>query len=203
MLDGRPRRCASATVVTGNHQVIALALGHTCGNGAHANFRHQLDADVAVRRHVFQVVNELGQIFNGINVVVWGRRNQTHAWHRVTQLTDVVGHFAAWQLTTFTRLGTLGHLDLNLISTVQVLSGDTEAARGHLLDLGAEGIASLEGHVDFHFFGANDALQSLALFNRDAFEFVAITCGVFTTFTGVALAANAVHGNGQCGVCFC
>ena len=45
-------------------------------------------------------------------------------------------------------------------------------------------------------------LERLALFDRDAFEFVTVAVGVFTTFTGVALAANAVHGHRQRGMGF-
>ncbi len=117
MLDGRPRRCASATVVPGNHHVVALALGHTRGDGAHPNFRHQLDADAGMRCHVFQVVDELSQVFNGINVVVRRWRYQAHARHRIPQHTDVLRHLAAGQLPAFAGLGALGHLDLYLIGT--------------------------------------------------------------------------------------
>ena len=49
---------------------------------------------------------------------------------------------------------------------------------------------------------ANDVGHGLALLDRDALEFLAVTCRVFTTLTGVALAADAVHGNRQCGVGF-
>ena len=38
--------------------------------------------------------------------------------------------------------------------------------------------------------------------DRNAFEFVAVAQGIFAAFASVALAANAVHGNGQCGVGF-
>ena len=134
MLDGRPRRCACAAVVAGDHHVIGLALGNACGNRAHADFGHQLHADVSVRGDVLQVVDQLSQVFDRINIVMWWRRNQTHAWHAVTQLADVLRHFRAWQLTTFTGLRALGHLDLNLVRRRQVFSRHTEAARSHLLD---------------------------------------------------------------------
>ena len=38
VLDGRPRRGARAAVVSGNHHMVGLALGHTRGDGAHAHF---------------------------------------------------------------------------------------------------------------------------------------------------------------------
>ena len=49
---------------------------------------------------------------------------------------------------------------------------------------------------------ANHALQRLTLFDRDTFEFVAVAGWVFSAFTSVALAANAVHRDGQGGVGF-
>jgi hypothetical protein len=45
MLDRRQGRRASATVVTRDHHMIGLALGHASGNRAHAHLGHQLDAD--------------------------------------------------------------------------------------------------------------------------------------------------------------
>ena len=73
MFDGRPRRSACAAVVTGDHHVIGLALGNACGNRADTNFGHQLHADVSVRGNVLQVVNQLSQVFDGVDVVVWRR----------------------------------------------------------------------------------------------------------------------------------
>ena len=95
--------------------MVALTLGHTRCNRTHTNLRHQLHADGGMGCNVFEIMDQLRQIFNGVNVVVrwWG--DQTHAWYAVTQFTDVLRHFSTWQLTAFTRLGTLGHFDLNLI----------------------------------------------------------------------------------------
>jgi hypothetical protein len=141
MFDRRPGRCAGATVVPGNHHVIALALGHTGGNRAHTDFGHQLDTDGAVRCHVLQIVDQLRQIFNRINVMVRRRRNQAHTGHRVAQAADVVGHLATWQLTALAGLGTLGHLDLDLVGAGQVLRGHTKAARGDLLDARTQAVS--------------------------------------------------------------
>ena len=115
VLDGRPGRSARAAIVPCDHHVVALALGHACGDGAHAHFGHQLDADACVRCHVLQVVDQLGQIFDGIDVVVRRGRDQAHTGHAVAQLADVGRDLAAGQLTAFTGLGALGHLDLDLV----------------------------------------------------------------------------------------
>ena len=83
MFDGRPWRCACATIVPRNYHMVSLALGHTCGNCAHTHFGHQFHTDVSMRCHVFQVVNQLRQVFNRINIVVRWWRNQAHTGHRV------------------------------------------------------------------------------------------------------------------------
>ena len=69
-----------------------------------------------------------------------------------------------------------------------------------MLDLGAQRVPRLKRHVHFNLRLANHALQSLTHFDGDAFEFLAVTCRILSTFTRVALAANAVHRNGQCGM---
>ena len=47
-----------------------MSLGHTGGDGADAHLGHQLDADPGVDVGILQVVDQLGQIFDGIDVVV-------------------------------------------------------------------------------------------------------------------------------------
>ena len=60
----------------------------------------------------------------------------------------------------------------------------------------------MQWHINFHLVFTNHAFQRLALFDRDAFEFVAVAGWVFATLAGIALAANAVHRNGQRGMGF-
>ena len=51
-----------------NH--VGVGLGNPGGNGANANFRHQLDRHFCGGMNLVQVVNELGQVLNGIDVMV-------------------------------------------------------------------------------------------------------------------------------------
>src|SRR3954463_15011237 len=76
----------------------------------------------------------------------------------------------ARQPPPFAGLGTLRHLDLEFVSAHQVFTRDTKAARCDLLDGAATAVAVGVG---------------------------SITPGVFTPFTGVALAPQTVHGDGQ------
>ena len=82
VLDAGLRRSACSAVVTADEHHVGMGLGHAGGDGAHAHFRHQFDADARVVVGVFQIVNQLRQIFDGINVVMRRRRNQARrpAW---------------------------------------------------------------------------------------------------------------------------
>ena len=77
---GRP----SPAIMPRNEDVVGLRLGHPRSHGAYSHFRNKLDADVRRRIGVFQVVNQLGQIFNRVNVVMWGRADQRHTRSGVT-----------------------------------------------------------------------------------------------------------------------
>ena len=114
--------------MTGNDHVVSLGFGDTGGHRAHTDFRYQLDRNGGSRVDVFQVVNELGQVFDGVNVVVRWRRNKADAGYREAQLGDVFRHFVAGQLAAFAGLGALGHFDLDLVGTGKVFGGDAESA---------------------------------------------------------------------------
>ena len=134
--------------------------------------------------------------------MVGRRADEAHARHRVAQEADVFGHLAAGQLAAFAGLGTLGHLDLDLVGADQVFGRDAEAARGHLLDLGAQRVAVLQFVVGLHDLVAEHVADLGALDDLDALELVAVAGRVFTALARVALAADAVHRDGQRGVGF-
>ena len=54
-----------------------------------------------------QVVDELCQVLNGVDVVVWGRADQWHAGLAAAQVCNVRRHLLARQLATLSWLGTL------------------------------------------------------------------------------------------------
>ena len=74
------------------------------------------------------------QVLDRVDVVVRRRRDQAHARRRVAHLRDPRIDLVPGQLAAFAGLGALRHLDLQLLGVDQVVAGDAEAARGHLLD---------------------------------------------------------------------
>ena len=170
MLDRTQRRSAGAAVVAGDEHDIGVRLGDARSDRAYADFRDELDGDARLRVHVLQVVDQLRQIFDGVDVVMRRRRDQSDAGDGVARFGDDLVDFVAGQLAAFAGLCALRHLDLQLVGVDQVVGGDAEAAAGHLLHGAAAQIA------------VGVALEALF---------------VFAAFAGVRHAAEAVHGDGQ------
>src|SRR6266516_4837204 len=141
VLDRRPGRGARAAVVPGNGDVVGLGFGHACSHGADAHFRDELHRDGRGGIRVLQVVDQLGQVFDRVDVMVRGRRNQLHSGSRVADLGDVIGDLAPGQLPALAGLGSLRDLDLELLGACEIFGGHPETPRGDLLDLGLEHVA--------------------------------------------------------------
>ncbi|KAH3688174.1 hypothetical protein WICPIJ_000816 [Wickerhamomyces pijperi] len=133
--DRRDWRSTSATVMTRDQDVISLGLSNTTGNDPDTQFGHQLDRDPGSWIGALQVVNQLFQIFNGVNVMMLRRRDKLDVWIGTPGLGDFLGDFLnVGDFTTLTRLSTLGNLDLQLVTVGKVVRRDTESGRGNLLD---------------------------------------------------------------------
>ena len=121
MLDRTERRSARTAAVTADQHDIGVRFCNTRGYGPNADFRHQLHRNPRARIRILQVVNQLREIFDGINIVMRRRRNQAHARSRMTQSCDHFIHFVAGKLPTFAGLCALRHFDLQLIGIDQII----------------------------------------------------------------------------------
>src|SRR5436853_1899171 len=115
MLDSRLRRSASATIVTADKDNIRMSFRNSRRDCAYPHFRHQLYTDAGMMIGVLEIMNELGQILDRVDIMMWRRRNQPDTWRRVPHLGDPGIDFLAWQLAALTGFGTLGHLDLQFL----------------------------------------------------------------------------------------
>ena len=136
VLDGRERRRAGAAVVAGNQNHVRVRLRDAGGDGADADFGDELHADARVAVGIFQIVNQLRQIFDGINVMVRRRRNQTDARRRAAHLGDPRINFLAGQFAAFAGLRALRHLDLQFLRVDEVMARHAETSARDLLDRG-------------------------------------------------------------------
>ena len=128
----RGRACAA--VVPADEHHIGLRLGHSGSDRADPHLRYELHMDPGGGVRVLQVVDELLEILDRVDVVMGRRTDEADPWGRVSGRRDPGVDLVTRQLTALTRLGTLGHLDLDVVGVREVLGGDAEAARGHLLD---------------------------------------------------------------------
>ena len=134
VLDGRPGRGAGAAIMAAITTWSALHLATPAAMVPTPTSDTSLTRCRCAAPRSFQVVDQLGQVFDGVDVVVRRRRYQAHAGTGVAQLADVFGHLAAGQLAALAGLGALGHLDLDLVGAGQVFCRHTKATGGHLLD---------------------------------------------------------------------
>src|SRR5262245_41992952 len=101
---------------------------------------------------------------------MWRRRDQPNTRRRMSHLGDRWIDLVTGKLSSLTRLSSLGHLDLQLFRVDQVVTRNPKTARSNLLD---------------------SAVSRVAIFIDD------VASRIFATFTGIALATNAVHRDRQ------
>ena len=70
MFDAGLWRSSGAAVMAANQNHISMALGHARRNGSDADFRNELHANARVMIGVLEIVNQLRQIFDGVDVMV-------------------------------------------------------------------------------------------------------------------------------------
>ena len=114
-----------------------------------------------------------------------GRRgDQRHSRFAVAQPGDVVINLRTWELAPFTRLGPLSHFDLQLFGTTEVFRRDPKPSGCDLLNRRTCGIAIAQ---------TSDAGKCSGPSFRINITQDLETGWIFTTFTAIALATDAIH----------
>ena len=133
MLDGTERGGAGAAVEAGDQDGVGLRFADARGDGANAGLGDELDVDARLAVGILEVEDQLGEILDGIDVMVRGRGDETDTRCRVAGTGDPAADLVTGQVSAFAGLGSLGHLDLQFLSIAQIVAVDPEAARGDLL----------------------------------------------------------------------
>ena len=134
VVDGTAGGGTGSAVITGDEDDLSARLGDAGGDGTDAGLGDQLDVDPGIPVGVFQVIDQLGQVFDGVNIVVGRRGDQGDAGRRKTGRRHPGVDLFAGQVAALAGLGALGHFDLDLIGAAQIGAGHAKAPRGHLLD---------------------------------------------------------------------
>ena len=174
MVDGSTRRSTGTAVITADKHNIGTGLNYTGSNRTDTHLTYQLDADAGTRISILQVVNQLGQIFNRIDIMMRRRRNQTNACRCTAAFGNPGINLAARQLSAFTGFSTLRNFNLDFIRINKIIAGYAKTAAGNLL---------------------NCATLAVTIRQRRK------TVGILATFAGIALTTDTVHGNSQTFMC--
>src|SRR6266436_5781139 len=173
VLDGTERRSARSSFVTADQNDVSVRFGNPGGDRADPGLCHQFHANFGPGIDLFEVVYELGQIFDGINVMVRRRRNQHHSRSAFSEPGNEFGDFMAWKLTSFAWLRALSHFDLDLFRGRQIGGGDAEAALCNLFDRAIWPISVFPSMKSFRIFPAFTRIRFAAdLIHRDRQAFV-------------------------------
>ena len=170
VFERRDGRSAGTARVARDQHHIRMRLGDAGGHDSHAHFTYQLHADARLWVDVFEIVDQLRQIFDRVNIMVRGRGNQTYAGDRMAHARDDLIHLVTGQLAALAGLGPLRHFDLQFVGVDQIVGRDAEAARRHLLDGAAAQVS------------VGIALEALF---------------VFAALAGVGPPAHAIHRDGD------
>ena len=134
VLDGTDRSSSRSPVVAGDQNHLGPRFGNARGHGANACLGHQFDGYAGVFVSVFQIVDQLGQVLDGVNIMVGRRRDQAHARGGMAGFRHPGIYLFGWQMSPFPGFCALGHLDLNLLCADQITAGHSETAAGNLFD---------------------------------------------------------------------
>ena len=134
VLDGAERRGAGPAGVPGDVDVGGARLDDTCGDGPDAARGDELDADPRGRVDRAKVGDELGQILDGVDVVMGRGADVGHALLPASERGDVGSRLPPGQLAAFARLRALRDLDLELLGADEIIGRHAETRRGDLLD---------------------------------------------------------------------
>ena len=125
---------ARSAVEAGDENDVRVGLGDACGDRADTGFRNELDADAGFRVRAAEVVDQLGEVFDRVDVVVWRRRNQGHAGSCVTEPGDEIVHLVRRELSAFAGFRALGQLYLQIPGAAEVVKRYAESTGGDLFD---------------------------------------------------------------------
>ena len=142
-MDGTSRCCSRSSIISGNQDNLCSGFCNTGCDSTNTCFGYQFNGDSCIHIRVFQVINQLCKVLDGINIMMWRWRDQTDSRCRMTGLGNPWIYLSSRQMSAFSWFCSLCHLNLDLLCTYQISGSYTESSGSDLLDCGtAVGIQS-------------------------------------------------------------
>ena len=174
VMDGIARCGAGTAIGTRNQNLVRATLGNARRDSPDTGLGNELDRNARLRIGVLQVEDELGEVLDGVDVVMRRRRDEADARRGTARAGNPRPDLLTGKMAALTRLGALRHLDLQLACAHEVAARHAKAPRGNLLDRRA--LAVTVGKQWF-------------------------ACGILAALAGVGTTSEAVHGDGEAFVC--
>ena len=114
------RRCTGPAVVSGDERVVRVSLYDSRRDSTYPGFGDKLHADPCVGIRILQVEDQLGEVFDGVYVMM---RRRTYKAHPGASLRYPFVDLVAGKLTTLAGLRPLGHLDLDFVGVRKKVVG--------------------------------------------------------------------------------
>src|ERR1700731_2807838 len=104
----RKRRGPGPAIRAADQDDVRMGLGNAGRDGPDSGLGNQLHADTRVRIRVLEIEDQLGQVFDRIDVMVRRRRDKSDAWSRIPDTSYPGVDLVAGKLTAFAGLSALG-----------------------------------------------------------------------------------------------
>ena len=118
---------------SGNDYQVGFGLGYTCGHCSDSTLCHEFHADACIGVDIAKIEDQLGQVLDGIDVMVRRGRDEGNARDGMARAGDDTVDLVSRQLAAFSRLCTLSDLDLYLFRVDEVFGCYTETSGSDLL----------------------------------------------------------------------
>src|SRR5260370_28448563 len=120
VLNGGQGRRAGTTVVPTDGNDVRACFGNARSDDADSGTGYELNANARTGIDGAKVVDQLREVFDAVNVVVRGRRNQRRAGRGAADPPNVLAHFLRGPLAALPGLGALRPLCLNFRGVYQI-----------------------------------------------------------------------------------
>ena len=127
------RRSSCTSFSSGNDYQVGFGLSDARRDGTYSTLCHEFHADACIGVDIAKIEDQLGQVLDGIDVMVRRGRDEGNARDGMARAGDDTVDLVSRQLAAFSRFCTLSDLDLYLLRVDEVFGCYTETSGSDLL----------------------------------------------------------------------